>query len=231
MQRVLLALLAILPAWAGRIDITYDTLVSLRTGAQLEITISTGVRPSGIGFQILGPALDGAAVSLMDGSTLPYYSGYLFEARLESLDRRVSVPVSRLVLTPGQASISGFERAVAVLDGFSRVPEGFFDDGENQALLRIVNLGPAVEFGLGSGYTVRNAISIPGLPGADGTERSGRVQSILLASPDEGSGRVAMRTAAQAETPEPETALLLAAALGGLAVFASLSRRKRRGVS
>jgi hypothetical protein len=44
MKRVLLALIVVVPAW--RIDVTSESLVSLRTGAQLEVTIGEGIRRS-----------------------------------------------------------------------------------------------------------------------------------------------------------------------------------------
>lgn len=222
MRRILLTLVAILPAWAGRIDIGSETLASLQTGAQLEITISTGTRPSGIAFQILGPALEDAPLSLVDGSTLPYYSGYRFEGWLESPDRRISIPASRLFLTPGLASVSGMERSLTVLDGFIDVSEGVLMPDETQAVLRIVNLGPAVQFGLGPGYTVRHAITVPGLQGADGIGRSGQVEGVVLYSPGTGIDGYEGMPEAPTETPEPATALLTGAALIG---FSLVGRR------
>lgn len=223
MLRALLALAAVLPAPAGRIDVTSESLVRLRSGAELEITIATGGGVSLLGFQVIGPGLDGR-IGFLDGSTRPFYAEYLFDVRLDTQPGGGSIPAQRALLAPGSLNRLGSESGVAVLDGFVEVPEGVLDGGS--AVLRVRNLGPDVIFGLGDPYSLRNAVTIPGLRNSDGYERSGRVRRIEMAwdEPLEKFSRGAPESEDPvALTPEPSAAGLMAA---GLALVAL--RRLRR---
>ncbi|MGE5489458.1 MAG: PEP-CTERM sorting domain-containing protein [bacterium] len=228
----ILGLLCAIPVFGGRIDVSEVSQITLRTGQTLEVVFSVGSLPSEIGFQALGPAMQSSGIQPLPGSTASYYGEFRFAVGMGALNGgaevllfdpaafRLGLDAGEAVLLAGTASLSGSERDVAVVSALAFAPPAdiFGEDLTARAWLR--NLGPDVVLGLGPGYTMRSAVSIPGVLGADGTQTAGVVRSVSIYDPDP-----ATRVTAN---PEPATLALIPAAL--VLLFA-LRRRNRAGTS
>lgn len=226
----LIGLLCAVPVFGGRIDVSDASQVTLRTGQTLEVVFSVGVLPSEIGFRALGPALQASGTEPLPGTSGSYYGSFLFAAGMDALDGSAGVALFdpaafRLGLDPGAAlllagtaSLSGSERDVAVVSAAAWGPSAAISGANLTARAWLRNLGPDVVLGLGSGYTMRSAVSIPGVLGADGTQTAGLVSSVLVYDPD-----LALRATAN---PEPATLALIPAAL---VLLMALRGRLERG--
>lgn len=219
---------------AGTIDVTEHESVNVRPGARLFIDFgvwSYGANnpgesgyPTALQLMVIAEQ-PGVAPSTVPGSSAQYYEGWLFHAMLESLDGSVSVPFydpnaallglpeGAVLATRGTWSAGGGPpRDVAVLNAFLSMPlavsEALFGTNlgnyDDAARIRLQNLGAALEVTLGPGYTVRNAISEPGVSGVGNAQTAGLTGRVMYAN------------------PEPATWLLLGA---GLALIARRVRR------
>ncbi len=194
-------------ALAGRIDITGEPVAHVRHGARLVAALSVAAYaranpdapwPAEVGLEVLGPELAGVAASVLPGSTAEYYAGYAFEAWLVSADGsmrvpffdphalRLGLPDGTLLLSPGLVALSGDERGAVVLYGTAYVGEGFFGP-DLTARIELWNRGPGLTVGLGPGYTMRNAITAPGVRGMGPAETSGYVTRVELVNPEPGT--------------------------------------------
>lgn len=226
----IVGLLCAVPVFGGRIDVSDASQITLRTGQTLEVVFAVGSLPSEIGFQALGPAMQASGTQPLPGSTGSYYGGFRFAVGMGALDGgadvmlfdpaafRLGLDAGEALLLAGTASLSGSERDVAVVSALAWAPPAaiFGEDLTARAWLR--NLGPDVVLGLGSGYTMRSAVSIPGVLGADGMRTAGVVSSVFVYDPQPATRMTA--------NPEPATLALIPAAL--VLLFA-LRRRIERG--
>lgn len=206
---VALLFAASIPLAAGPIDVTAETFAYVHPGAQIEIRFGVwnygrnnpgdSPYPTEIGLEIIGQL----------------GTGSLFEGWLESLDGTVSVPFSLLV-TPGSFAASGNPSIdVAVISGFVVIPESISEllfganigSYNSAARIRLVNLGDGFTLGIGPGYTVRNAVSEPGIGGDGAVHTAGLTGQILVSN------------------PEPSTWLTLG---GAIALLGTLRRLPRR---
>lgn len=158
----------------------------------------------------------------MPETTARYYEGFLLEGWIESLDGSIRVPFhdpmaaqlglreGSLLVGPGTFAAGGSAPAgVSVINASLFMPlctsQALFRSNltNYDDAVRIVlrNLGAKFEIGLGPGYTVRNAISEPGIRGAGPIETAGL------------TGRVTLNN------PEPSSWLMLAGALTALCLL------------
>jgi hypothetical protein len=220
----LLAILfaASLPLAAGPIGVGGETYAWVAPGEEIDIQFGvwnyarnnpgSSPYPTQIGLQVLGQA----------------GTGSLFEGWIESVDDTVSVPLDdpnadllglpagSLLVTPGTfAAGGGAPFDVAVIDGYV-----YLSDAQSQALfgsnignynsaaqIVLLNMGAGFMLGIGPGYTVRNAVSEPGIGGDGPVETAGITGPVSVTA------------------PEPATWLCIACGLGALAF---LARRRHR---
>jgi hypothetical protein len=213
---------ASLPLAAGPIGVGGETYAWVPAGEEIDIQFGvwnyarnnpgSSPYPTEIGLQVLGQA----------------GTGSLFEGWLESLDGTVSVPfddpnadllglpAGSLLVSPGTfAAGGGAPFDVAVIDGYVYLPEAesalLFGSniGSYNSAARIVllNMGEGFRLGIGPGYTVRYAVSEPGIGGDGPVETAGITGQVSVSA------------------PEPATWLSIASALGALGL---LARRRHR---
>lgn len=200
---------ALLPLAAGCIDVTAQTFAYVHPGAQIEIQFGVwnygwnnpgySPYPTEIGLELIGqPA-----------------AGSLFDGWLESLDGTVSAPFS-LSVSPGSFSAGGGSTIdVTVIAGSVFLPEptsqllfgANIGNYNSAARFRLLNLGDGFTLGIGPGYTVRNAVSEPGI-GGDGPVHTAGITGKVVVS-----------------NPEPSTWLLLVGAIGLLVALHRIRRR------
>jgi hypothetical protein len=198
-----------LPLAARTFDLTDAESARLRTGATVSIDFGVWTYaqnnpgaspyPTSLELMILAPALTSDAAAIPD-STLQYFPGWLFEARLESLDgsapvpfhdaaaARLGLPDGLLLVTPGthqgrevaliSASLAMSPAAAEALFGQNL---GNYNDA---ARIWLSNLGEPLDIGLGPGYTVRQSVSVPNLAGAGDTRAAGLTGRVLLHNPE-----------------------------------------------
>lgn len=169
--------------------------------------------PVMVGLQLVGPSPGGLAPVAIPGSTAQYYSGILLQGWIESVGGSTSSPLfnadaQRLGLTAGslvaEARYGGgtFIDAEAYLS--QTLAQSLFGTS-GQAVFLLKNLGSPLTLGLGSNFSLRNAVVEP-IQTAGYSQISGSTQQISVAS------------------PVPEPALWGTAALAFLVLF---SMRKR----
>ena len=218
------AVLSVLSACAGTINVTAEPSATLAPGHELQIDFSVwnyGANnpgappyPTHLGLLIIGAAPGLAAVTLPD-STSQYYPGFLFEAWLESLDGEVRAPFpAPLLLAPGVFTQGGgAELDVAVLasslDLSLALSEAIFgQDLSGRIVVR--NLGGGLDVGLGPGYTIRNAVLEPDVWGLGPSTVAGLTRQVTISN------------------PEPSTALLV---LGAALLAGVWGVRRRRAAA
>jgi hypothetical protein len=218
------AVLSVVSACAGTINVTAEPSATLPQGAQLEIDFSVWnyaannpgapPYPTHLGLLIIGAAPGLAAVTLPD-STSQYYPGFLFEAWLESPDGDAWAPFpDPLLLAPGVFTQGdGVQRDVAVLasslDLSLALSEAIFgQDFSGRIVVR--NRGGNFDVGLGPGYTVRNAVLEPDVWGLGPRTVAGLTRQVTITN------------------PEPSTALL---ALGAALLVGFRGMRRRRAAA
>ena len=215
-------LAASLPLAAGPIGVGGETYAWVPSGEEIEIQFGvwnyardnpgSSPYPTQIGLQVLGQA----------------GTGSLFEGWLESLDGTVSVPfddpnagllglpAGSLLVSPGTFGAGGGDPFdVAVIDGYV-----YLSEAQSQALfgsnignynsaaeIVLLNMGQGFMLGIGPGYTVRNAVSEPGI-GGDGPVETAGITGLVSVT-----------------APEPATWLSVA---GALAALGFLARRRHR---
>ncbi|MGD0015283.1 MAG: hypothetical protein ABSD56_12815 [Bryobacteraceae bacterium] len=214
------AVLSVVSACAGMINVTGKPSATLAPGHELQIDFSVwnyGANnpgappyPTHLGLLIIGAAPGLAAVTLPD-STSQYYPGFLFEAGLESPDGDAWAPFpDPLLLAPGVFTQGdGVQRDVAVLasslDLSLALSEAIFgQDLSGRIVLR--NHGGAFNIGLGTGYTIRNSVLEPDVWGLGPSTVAGLTRQVTISN------------------PEPSTALLVL----GAALLAGLRGMRRR---
>lgn len=227
------------PLAADRIDVSSQTSAWVHPGAEVEIHFGVWTYgwnnpgfspyPTQLGLQIIGQ-LPSLPPALIPDSTAAYFPGLLFTGWLESLDGTVSVPlydpnadrlglpVGTLLVSPGTFSAGGDSPLdVAVLAAFVSMSqltsESLFGPNigsrTNAARIRLDNIGDGFTLGIGSGYTVRNSVSEPGIAGLGPAQTAGTTGQVEVVN------------------PEPSTWLTLACAL----VLLGFLRRRRAAVA
>ncbi|HVX67317.1 MAG TPA: hypothetical protein VHA11_11975 [Bryobacteraceae bacterium] len=208
----ILAFLSVLPLAAGRVDVTSEPVAWVHSGASILIDVAVwnygvsnpGVSPypTGINFALLTQPPE-AGPSRVADSSATYYEDYLFSGSIESLDGKVSVPLTdavaqllglgtgTMVLSPGTfSSGSAGETGVGVISGsvnLDPATAAALFGSELGARIVLHNLGQGVYIGIGDGYTVRNAASLPGLTGEGPGSVSGITGTVTVANPEPGT--------------------------------------------
>lgn len=197
------------------IDVTNRSFAIIGTGRDLTVHFGVwnyGVNnpgfepfPTTIGFQIIGPLEVGDGLGAGENSMGARPMDYGFNAYLEALDGRVSIQ-SPDVFIPSLGSLSiqgGSPTQVAILSGSFTVSlwqsQAVFGSNlanfNNAAVIRLHNLGDPFRIGLGSPYSLQDAISEPGIGGLGPARTAGIPGKVTLSN------------------PEPATWMLLAAAI------------------
>jgi hypothetical protein len=218
MNRLAMCLLmAPLPLAAGRINVSDYTFAQVHQGAT--IFVDFGVRnyavnnagyspyPTGFGLKIITRVPEDETAGIPDSSA-GYFAGYAFQGWIESLDGEVSTPLydpraaglgfeeGTLLLTPGILNSTG---PVGVVSGSasltSQIAEELFGS-RFTARIVLENLGPDVTLGIGPGYLVRNAVSVPGVTGLGPARVAAVVQTVTVANPEPATWALAAGAAA-----------------------------------
>jgi hypothetical protein len=190
-------------AVAGTIGLSSPGSFVLSHGQELTIQFSVwnygfnnpGVSPypTSIGLEILGTSPGSAALANIPGSSGRYFSEFLLQGTLESLDGTAVAPFQSpaaallglssgsLVLAPANFHGSTGSSAVASIDAEASLSlslsEQIFGPNvtsrQSSALLVLRNLGADLTIGAGDDVTLRNAISEPSITGAGRVQTSG----------------------------------------------------------
>lgn len=234
--------------WAGTISITSDSVAILNPGAGMIISFGTwtyssanpgySVDPTSLTFQALGPQM-ATPLSAIPGTSAQYYSGYSLTGYVTSLDgsvvtplidqnaRRLGLADGTLLLTPGTVVDAAGSQQVAMLSAgvalSQTLAQSLFGAAANQlwmadAQIVLENFGPAITFGIGSGYSLKSAFLESGLGGAGPATTSGVTIAV-----DSTTSLLSVGT--DQVTPEPGTEWLLGA---GLLAVAGLALRFRK---
>jgi hypothetical protein len=212
---IAIALISVLPLAAGTIDVTDLTYVNFHHDATLVVDFTvwnyaahnpSSPYPTSLGLNVVG-AMPGLAPEAVPGSSASYFPGYLFEAYLESEDGSISVPLDNgladllgepdgmLVLIPGVVRPGGGSaQSAGILAGniqmtYAVAQTVFGSDYAARIVLR--NLGDDFLVGIGPGYSVRNAITEPGVRGRGSSQVSGITTSATLMNPEPGTWAMA----------------------------------------
>lgn len=233
---------------AGSVSLTSDSIAILNPGSGMIISFGTWTYsaanpgyspdPTTLTFEALGPQIT-TSLSAIPGTSEQYFSGYSVTGYLASLDgsvmtplidqnaRRLGLPDGTLLLQPGTLVDAAGSQQVAMLSASVALSQGLaqslFGAGANQAWtsdaqIVIQNAGPAITFGIGSGYTLKSAFLEVGLGGAGPATTSG--VTIAVDSTTSPSGVGTNQT-----SPEPGTQSLVAA---GLVAVLGLTLRARK---
>jgi hypothetical protein len=177
--------------------------------------------PTTIGLELAGPVPDGSKTAPIPGSSKIYYTGFLFEGSLRSLDGSVSLPLFdadawRLGLASGSLiasdSLDANGNRTAIVSAEVAVSlnasEAIFGP-MGQAAFVIQNDGGDFTIGLGPGFSLSNAILAPLTASNGDVQSAGYLQNVSMSS----------AAGAPAEQSVPEPAAFEVAILGGLALL------------
>ncbi|MGI8989896.1 MAG: PEP-CTERM sorting domain-containing protein [Bryobacteraceae bacterium] len=219
-------------ASAGSIDVSSLHYVTLGHNSEITIEFSIGnygqnnpgvsPYPTNVDFELLGPDPASAKMAQVPGSSAFYFSGYGVSGRLESMDGGTSLPLmdanaTRLGLAPGSLLVgegmwsggSG-NSPVAVVDASRALSlaqsQAIFGEGA-AARIQLTNTGAELTIGLGAGYSIRNAVSEPGVTGMGKVQTAGITRSVAIT-----------------QAPEPGTWVLTVA---GLFAIAAIGARRK----
>jgi hypothetical protein len=224
--------LAAEPVWIGA-----DTFATVSSGTELLVDFSVwnygrnnpGVSPYPLelGLLVAGPE-PGSPREAVPGSSLEYFPDLAFFGRLESWDGAVSVSLGTLWVTAGTVARSdGSLENVGVIDArttLSLEESAALFATDLQARFRLLALGDAFTIGYGPGYTVANAVSVPGVRGEGPVSTAGIVTGVALEPGFSRFSGDALLEPMSIEAPEPSTFIPLAVAG---ALFALLRRARR----
>ncbi len=204
-----MAVLSVLPLAASRIDVTGQTYANVHSGAS--VIVEFGVSnyglnnkgfspyPTGINLNIVVQAPD-QETEMAPWSSASYYSGYLFDGWLESLDGSAIIPledslamllgygVGKVALGSGVFSGSAVsDLTVGVLSASVHLTleqsQQIFGEGF-AARIVLHNIGQSMTLGIGPGYTIRSAVTEPGITGFGPVSVGGMTRTVTVANPE-----------------------------------------------
>ncbi len=210
----ILMLLATLRLGASSIDAT--NLPGVSFDARSELSIDFGVRsygannpgfppyPTTVGLLIAGAEPSVSDLATIPGTSIQYFSGYVFQGWLEASDGSASIPLydpdavllglpaGDLLLTPGTVTARGNTFDVAVLNASVSMSledsEALFGSNiasyNDAASFELSDLGQSFSIGLGPGYTVRNSIWEPDVQGLGPVQTCGITGEVMTANPE-----------------------------------------------
>jgi len=186
------------------IDVTNRSFATIGTGHDLAVHFGVwnyGINnpgfepfPTTIGFQIIGPLEADVGLGAGQSSTAGSPVDFGFNAYLEALDGTVSIQ-SPDALIPSLGSLSiqgGSPTQFQILSGSFTLSlfqsQAVFGSNlanfNNAAVIRLHNLGDPFTIGLGSPYSVRDAISEPGISGPGPARTAGIPGEVTLSIPE-----------------------------------------------
>lgn len=250
MRCFFLCLVAVSTAAAGPIDLGGQNSFTLAHGDELVIQFSVwnygrnnagySPYPTSIGLQIAG-APPGGSLSAVPGSSDRYYGGYLLQGFLSSTDGSLTAPLYNadaaalgygsgfLTLAPG--TVTNYSGQAALFAATAVISPSVSQEifgpnvasSQSVAEIVLVNDGNDVTIGLGPGFSLRNAVSEPGVSGAGPAETAGITREVDLVQEE-------VLAPGPTAVPEPGTWMGGFLALAGLGVLVLLRMRDARKV-